>query len=266
MTSRFSGRSGDWRTVGMRLTFSEPMVFDPLPLLNASEQGRYRTLVQTLAPWAHLIRPGQTILDYGASWGTSLFALLHYGATRVVGLDIDRGRIDQLNAAALEHNLTDRVQGWHVPDTRTLPFPDDTLSLVLANAVFEHIPQPRAEHLCELWRVVAPGGHLIINETPNTWYPRDLHTTGLWGNQWLPSAVAYRRAVRRGRFDPTRTDWASSGWRGCSYWELARPLTGAVLLPERTRVRHRLLSAIGLPASLLDPYPTWVFRKPNPAS
>ena len=81
---------------------------------------------------------------------------------------------------------------------------------------------------------------------------------------WLPREVARRYAVARGRFRPDG-EWSSSGWRGLGYRELVRALGGPyTLVPERTRPRHRLLSALRLPASLLDPYPTWILRKDAP--
>ena len=68
--------------------------------------------------------------------------------------------------------------------------------------------------------------------------------------------------VWRGRFDRERTDWESSGWRGMGFWEFIRGLAGDFDgIPERSRLRHRLLRWLGLPASLLDPYPTYLVLK-----
>ncbi|HEY8470975.1 MAG TPA: hypothetical protein VIL18_15095 [Longimicrobiales bacterium] len=39
------------------------------------------------------------------------------------------------------------------------------------------------------------------------------------------------------------------------------PISDWELIPERTHLRHRVLTALGLPASLLDPYPCWVLRR-----
>jgi SAM-dependent methyltransferase len=149
----------------------------------------------------------------------------------------------------------------HTPDTSKLPFTSASMDLVIANAVFEHIPQPRDAYLRECWRLLRPGGHLIINETPNKYVPLEMHTTKLWFNHWLPSSWAFARAKRRGRYKGDWAKWPSSGWRGCGYWELRRCLPGATLVPEKSRLRHRVLTRLGLPASLIDPYPCWVWRK-----
>jgi SAM-dependent methyltransferase len=236
--------------VSPRLRYAAP---DP------TEENRYHILRETLRHWAHLFR-GQIVLDYGAASGLSAAVLLEHGAAQVIGVEVDERRVarrDELLRDVVERGV---VQLLHVPDTRALPFSDGRFPVVLANAVFEHIPQPRALWIREIWRVVGPGGHLIINETPNKYYPRDLHTTGLWFNHWLPSGLARRHAIWRLRFRQDRP-WASSGWRGVGYYELRRHLPGAMLVPERTHLRHRLLTAVGLPASLCDPYPTWVFQK-----
>ena len=101
----------------------------------------------------------------------------------------------------------------------------------------------------------------MINETPNRYFPKEHHTTHLWFNHWLPSSLAYRRALARGRFDSRRTDWDSSGWRGLGYYELVGQLCDYQVIPERTKPRHRLFAKIGLPPSILDPYPTWILKK-----
>jgi SAM-dependent methyltransferase len=243
---------------------------DPvLPLLpTETERYRFQDVVRSLAGWSHLFHD-QRCLDFGASWGTSMIAMLRLGASHVTGVEIDAVRVGEgeitLNAAAPEW----RWDLYHTPDTRALPFADGAFDLVLANAVFEHIPQPRSAHIAECWRVLRPGGVFMVHETPNKYWPREDHTThapnssrgGLWFNHWLPRKVAHRRAVRRGRFNPSRTDWNSSGWRGLGYYELVASLDGFTLIPETSRPRHRWLTRMGLPASLLDPYPTWILRK-----
>jgi SAM-dependent methyltransferase len=149
-----------------------------------------------------------------------------------------------------------------VPETHRLDFPAGHFDVVVANAVIEHIPQPRQEHIREIWRVLRPGGTLFINETPNKYLPWDYHTTGgLWFVPWLPSGVARRYAIWRGRYKPGE-DWAHSGWRGLGYYELTRAIPGRFRVEhERSRVRHRVFRKLRLPAGLIDPYPTYVIRK-----
>jgi len=222
------------------------------------EQDRFRTAIDTLSAYRSYYA-GLRVLDYGCSYGVSAAVLRSLGAEQVVGVEPDGDRV-RLGNEYLARCGISGVQLHLVPDTRRLDFPDNAFQFVLANAVFEHIPQPRNAHLRELWRVLAPGGVFLLNETPNSYYPKDVHTTGLWFNAWLPEGVAYRRAIRRGRYRHGIESWRGSGWRGLGYHELGvlRPFR---LVPEQDRPRHRMLTRLGLPASLFDPYPTWILIK-----
>jgi SAM-dependent methyltransferase len=225
-----------------------------------TERGRYENLFQALSSWQELFG-GRRVLDFGAAWGISTVALIHAGAGEVVGVEPDAERVGKGLTAISEVAPDARITLLHTPDTSALPFADNEFSFALANGVIEHIPQPRDAYIRELWRVVAPGGHLMITETPNKYWPQDTHTTGLWFNHWLPRETAHRRAVRRGRFRPTRTDWATSGWRGLGYLELVRSIRGYQLVHEKSRLRHRVLASFGVPASIIDPAPIWILRK-----
>jgi ubiquinone/menaquinone biosynthesis C-methylase UbiE len=226
---------------------------------------RYQNMVRALAPWAHLLR-GKEGLDFGCSWGISSLAAYEAGARRVVGVEVLGERIPEGNEMLSEAGFSEQqIHLLHVPDTRKLPFEDEAFDFVLAQAVLEHIPQPRHLHLREMWRVLRPGGHMIIAETPNKYYPKEIHTTKLWFNHWLPEPLAFWRAVKFGKgyrdyVDPE--EWTYSGWRGMGYYEMVKPLGGGyTLVPELENSRHKLLNRLGIPASILDPYPVWVLRK-----
>jgi len=142
----------------------------------------------------------------------------------------------------------------HFEDTRHLSAGDATFGFILANAVFEHIPPPRTAYIRELRRVLAPGGILMVRETPNKYLPADFHTLHLPLTNWLPSSVAHRIGVLLGKFEPERQDWESSGWRGMGHYEFVSAIVGPYIMHhETTRRRHKLLQAIGLPSGLLDP-------------
>jgi ubiquinone/menaquinone biosynthesis C-methylase UbiE len=221
---------------------------------------RYETLLQTLARWKPLFA-GRRVLDFGASWALSMVALLRNGAAEVVGTEPNQTRVDmarsRLAIAAPGAKAMILKTGYEA----SLPFADGEFPFILTNGVLEHIPQPRDAYVRELWRVLAPGGYLMVNETPNKYFPKEVHTTDLWFNHWLPRETAHRRAINNGRFPASRTDWESSGWRGLGYYELVGALGRYRLVPERSNTRHRILYALGLPPSLIDPYPTWVLRK-----
>ncbi|HET6232063.1 MAG TPA: class I SAM-dependent methyltransferase [Longimicrobiaceae bacterium] len=224
------------------------------------ERRRYATLKQTLEPLRPLFE-GKRVLDFGASHGPAICALLEMGAAEVVGVEPEAEWVRAGHRILAHAGFGPRATLLHVADTRVLPFADGAFDMVLANAVIEHIPQPREAYIRELWRVLADGGYLMVNETPNKYLPKDVHTTGLWFVPWLPAETARRYAVRRGRF-PADGHWPSSGWRGLGFREMVDALGSPyTLIPETSRPRHRALTRLGLPASLLDPYPNWLLRK-----
>lgn len=223
---------------------------------------RYRTLLETLARLAAHIR-AKTILDYGCGKGMSACAAVELGAKSVVGVDVFGSNMEGGARVLAATGYADRIELMQVEDTRNLPFSSETFDTVICNAVLEHIPQPRGRHIREVWRVVKPGGAVIINETPNKYLPADFHTLHLPLTNWLPVGFAHWIGVRTGRFRGDRTDWAHSGWRGLGHYELVREIPGLVSQePELTRARHCMLHRLGLPSGLLDPYPLHVLRKP----
>lgn len=242
------------------VTDAASVSFDAL-VRDEIERARYRTLIASLRPHQRLFA-GKRVLDFGASSGLSMAALLTLGASHVTGVEPDAERVRTGLRLLSVLQMESRSHLIHVSDTGQLPLADGGFEFVLVNAVLEHIPQPRDRFIRELWRCVAQGGYLFVNETPNKYLPVDFHTTGgLWWVPWLPRETARGYAIWRGRWSADR-NWNTSGWRGLGYCELTRALgDGYKLVPDLTRVRHRLLHRLGLPAGLMDPYPLWIFQK-----
>src|SRR5215831_13827566 len=77
-------------------------------------------------------------------------------------------------------------------ETRRLPWPDGAFDLVLVVGIVEHLSRRyRREQVDEYYRVLAPGGHIAILDTPNRWFPYETHSVGLPFVQWLPPRLAY---------------------------------------------------------------------------
>jgi SAM-dependent methyltransferase len=182
----------------------------------------------------------------------------------------------------------------HIPAeaTRRLPYPDGRFGLVLVVGVVEHLPaRHRRAQVDEYYRVLAPGGHVAILDTPNRLFPLETHSVGLPLVQWLPPrlAWAYARLGRPGKFGrvPYRdfvadgTGWRnatlgdclpSTGWRGLAdvteeagygwsfFRATARSRTRRALLPAFAAA-VAVLRAAGRPPSLCLPYLNLVFRK-----
>ena len=176
--------------------------------------------------------------------------------------------------------------------TRRLPYADGAFDLVLVVGVVEHLPlRSRRAQVDEYYRVLAPGGHIAILDTPNRWFPLETHSVGLPLVQWLPPrmAFAYSRTCRPWKFRRETYEGFTMdgiGWHNASLWdclpssgrrgledvteeagygwrffrETARSRTRRALLPVFAAC-GALLRAAGLPPSLCLPYLNLLFRR-----
>ena len=215
------------------------------------EYERFLTLRRTLENLKTFLA-GQSVFDFGASYGLSACAYVEAGASSVVGVEPDPVRVARGRQIITELGLSDKIMLLQTTSTDQLQFEDDSFDTVFANAVLEHIPEPRAAFVREMWRILKPGGHLIINESPNKYVPIDWHTTGgLWFVPWLPKNASRRYAIWRKRFGEDK-DWDHSGWRGIGYYEIVSAIgPGYCLVPETSHRRHRILAKLGLPPELV---------------
>lgn len=248
--------------------------------------------------FAHLRRVAATnlsVLEVGCSFGhvTEFLAeqpevaALHTFDTDEAFVAITRTKVQELGLRAVREvaHLTN-------DETCRLPYPDGAFAVVVASGVIEHLPaRTRRAQVDEYYRVLAPGGHIAILDTPNRLFPLETHSVGLPFVQWLPPRAAYRyaRMCRPGRFrnvtfegftqDGTGwrnamlgeclpsagpaglqdlTEEAGYGWR--FFRDTARSRTRRALLPLFA-VSVRLLQAAGQPPSVCLPYLNLLFRK-----
>ena len=180
-------------------------------------------------------------------------------------------------------------------ETCRLPWANGAFDLVLAVGVVEHLPiRNRRAQVDEYYRVLAPGGHIAILDTPNRWFPLETHSVGLPLVQWLPAPIAYRyaRACRRrvfrnvpyAEFVADGTGWRNATFADCLpssrsagvedvteqagygwhfFRDTARSRTRKALLPFFA-VGVALLRAAGRPPSLCLPYLNLLIRKAAP--
>lgn len=93
---------------------------------------------------------GMNVLDLGCSTGFIADELREAGAT-AFGVDIDVPGL-----AAASKRFGDRV-GFVCGDGEQLPFPDESVDLVVFNQIYEHVVDPDAV-MRDLRRVLKPGG------------------------------------------------------------------------------------------------------------
>lgn len=118
----------------------------------------------------------QDVLDVGAGMGhwTRLVTTLLHPTAQVVGVEREP---DWVAEAARRGGANVRfVQG----SADRLPFPDASFDLVTCQTLLIHVPDP-AVVIAEMWRVLRPGGQLMVAE------PNNLANTASWAVQ-LPGA------------------------------------------------------------------------------
>lgn len=106
------------------------------------------------------LRPGERVLDVAC--GTGVIARLaseQVGDTgNVAGLDVNPGML----AVARSAMPPDMSVEWHEASAEAMPLPDASFDVVLCQMGLQFMGD-KAAALREMWRVLAPGGRLILN-------------------------------------------------------------------------------------------------------
>lgn len=106
------------------------------------------------------LRPGERVLDVACGTGiVARLAARQVGDSgSVAGLDVNPGML----AVARSTTPPDMEIAWHEASADEMPFPDASFDVVLCQMGLEFMPDKHAA-LREMWRVLAPGGRLILN-------------------------------------------------------------------------------------------------------
>ncbi len=103
------------------------------------------------------IQGDEQVLDLGCGTGNYSMFMAERGL-KVTGMDISEHMLEKARKKSERKGLDiNFVEG----DIQNLPFPDNSFDLIVSVTVFEFIPEPSAAAR-EAWRVLKPGGRLII--------------------------------------------------------------------------------------------------------
>ncbi|MBE7557628.1 class I SAM-dependent methyltransferase [bacterium] len=227
------------------------------------------------------------VLDFGCGLAASSILLARSGFVDVLGVDVHAEWIEVARRRVAEEGLQEHVCLAAIGAEPPYDLPEGHFRTIVLNAVLEHVPPSlRGPILAELWRKLAPGGRLLLRETPNALWPIDSHFTGLPLVFYLPvnmrSAYA-RRCCRRCACDESLESLISRGLAPPSYFELRRALPAAEVL-NRTlggdvefyfaearglrralgavfRLIEPVSRAVGVPVAAFFPYLALGFRK-----
>ena len=227
--------------------------------LIASAKGRhFRDEIERSENPDYMLRPLKTfinnfdialndkrILDFGCGGGAFSLNLLRLGATEVTGVEVDaklldiaRSRLSDFFQTGFDLRVIEYIDSDH-----GLPLPSQAFDIVWLHAVLEHVyPSQRPYVLKELWRVLMPGGLLIVDATPNRLWLIENHTSQLLFMNYLPFSVAHflaRHLSERVPKKQTKEALLGRGFRGCTYWEIARALPNARWLNKAGEYRKK---------------------------
>jgi len=191
------------------------------------------------------------ILDFGCGSAASTMVLCRLlPGARITGLDLEDELLAIARARAEHHGVADRVTFLRSPAGDRLPAGLGEFDAICLNAVYEHLlPAERRQVMPLLWEHLAPGGVLLLNQTPHRWFPVEFHTTGgLPLVNYAPAplaAVLARRFSRRGLTDDSWPVLLRKGIRGGSVHEVLGHLSGdtvepVLLAPRGEGVRDRI--------------------------
>lgn len=151
-----------------------------------------RELVRAYTHVRTALRPGQQVLDWGCRHAAlSWIARSEFGAALTLhGCDVCAPEQYAAFHARCGLRYARLAHPWQ------LPYADAQFDAVLAGGTLEHVPND-GESLTELWRVLRPGGALLLTHLPNA---------GSW-TEWLSRrlfpaqahARRYRLAAMRRR-------------------------------------------------------------------
>lgn len=126
-------------------------------LLTLGKARRLRTMTVDQA----LIKPGDRVLDVGCGTGeVTLLAKTRAGLGEVYGIDPAPEMISVAGNKAKRRRLD---IDFRVGVIESLPLPDSSIDVVTSSLMMHHLPEPlKARGLAEIYRVLRPGGRLLI--------------------------------------------------------------------------------------------------------
>ena len=139
-------------------------------LSQPSNSERYVRAIRNLLGREGQDLQGKSVLDLGCGFGMTCLALSVLGARRVCGVDVVRGMLETFSAVLRDLDTPLRVLPA-ASQSRELGCADRSFDIVIVVEAFSHFLDQQAT-LREVWRVLKPGGILIIADDNNGANPR----------------------------------------------------------------------------------------------
>ena len=200
-------------------------------------RGRYDEIARAIAAEAP---DGATVVDLGSGTGEVLVRLARLAPSlELTGVDVDPAMVARAQAKA-GHAIPagGRRPSFVVADAGALPFPDESVDLVVSSYAVHHLPDRHAAR-AEIMRVLRPGGRAIIWDvvSPHGAPGPDGHAAPPAGHQ---AAAPGSAAHERGALDVMRMLLRFSRIPAERY-ELRKPLVRRAPRPDR-RGRRQVIA------------------------
>ena len=256
---------------------------------------RYRLFGGNVLPWIrrHVDLADKVVVEIGCGTGSSTAAIAPLARTvHAYEVSADAGRVcaERMRILGIQNVQMEVLAPLEIQRHLDATFGTSGIDVVMLYAVLEHMSlDERLLALANTWRLLNPGGFLIVGETPNRLVYSDEHTSGLPFFNMLPDdlALLYARKSSRAHFvddlkQGRRTSrlYALEKWgRGVSYhdFEVAiGDLAGLVVGgddgpdqksgPEEELLQRWFeLSGLDLPVCFTRAYLELILRKPAAA-
>lgn len=110
--------------------------------------------------------PGEVVVDIGTGRGELLAVAVERGAARAVGIEYAEAAVALARQTLAVRQTGDRAEVV-LADARDIPVDDATADLVTLLDVVEHLaPAELARTLSEAYRILKPGGRILIHTFP----------------------------------------------------------------------------------------------------
>lgn len=205
-------------TRGMVMNWQAPFYDWGCRLIGLGRNFRHETLRHAA------LRPGERVLDVGCGTGvlTRLAAEAVGASGHAVGIDPSPGMIGVARRNAVQANS--RAE-FRFAVIERLPFEEGSFDVVLSSCMLHHLPrEPKHEGLCEVCRVLKPGGRLVAVDIDCPANP--LWWLVIWPLLRMPMAAINLRGeipdyLRDAGFDPVQVKGRWARW--LTFWVAAKP-------------------------------------------
>ena len=159
-----------------------------------SSEGEYlsRRLAEALSVAG--IAPGMRVLDVGCGRGEILRHVHRLGA-RAFGLDYASVAVQM--SRDLANSESGEAIGVYQSNAQALPLLDASFDRALLLDIVEHLyPQELDRALAEVYRVLKPGGRIVVHTAPNVWYDHCAYPAVRWVRTLMGQGAHYPKNPR----------------------------------------------------------------------